>query len=98
MTHVAVHLPDELNRFVQQSIASGAYHSTDEFFVSVLANLKEQAELELSDEEERRLDALRADIQLGVDQLDRGESVKDLDWDAFLAERHRKFESRSHVR
>jgi putative addiction module CopG family antidote len=95
MTQVAVQLPDELNRFVQQSIASGAYQNTDEFFVSVLASLKEQAESELSDEEERRLAALRADLQLGVDQLDRGETVKDLDWDdAFLAERHRSFDSR----
>ena len=89
--------PDELNRFVQQSIASGAYHSTDEFFVCVLANLKEQAEPELSDEEERRLAALRADIQPGVDQLDRGKSRKDLDWDAFLVERRRNFESRPNV-
>ena len=97
MTQVAVQLPDDLNRFVQQSIASGAYHNTDEFFVSVLANLKEQAESELSDAEAQRLSGLRADIQLGVDQLDNGESVKNLDWDAFLAERHRNFDSRRAV-
>ncbi len=93
MTQVAVQLPDELNRFVQQSIASGAYHSMDDFFVSVLANLKEQAESELSEAEESRLASLRAEIQLGVDQLDSAESVLDLDWEAFLAERHRNFES-----
>ena len=94
MTQVAVQLPDDLNRFVQQSIASGAYHSADEFFVSVLANLKEQAEAELSEDEAQRLSTLRADIQIGVAHLDNGESVKNLDWDAFLAERHRHFDSR----
>ena len=94
MTQVAVQLPDDLNRFVEQSIASGAYQNTDEFLVSVLGNLKEQAGSELSDQEGQRLSALRADIQLGVDQLNNGESVKNLDWDAFLAERHRNFDSR----
>ena len=95
MTHVAVQLPDELNQFVQQSIASGAYHNTDEFFVSVLATLKEQAVSELSEAEERKLSELRPEIQLGMDQLDRGQSVSNLDWDAFLAERHRNFDSRT---
>jgi hypothetical protein len=57
--------------------------------------LKEQAESEFTEQEKRRLSALRADLQKGVDQLDRGESVKNLDWDAFLAERHRNFDSHS---
>ena len=95
MIQVAVQLPDDLSRFVEQSIASGAYHNTDEFFVSVLAHLKEQEESELSVEEERRLSSLRGEIQLGVNQLDNGESVKNLDWDAFLAERHRNLDSRT---
>ena len=60
--------------------------------------LKEYAESELFVEEEPRLSALRVGIQLGVNQLDSGESMENLDRNAFLAERHRNFDSRSAVR
>lgn len=42
---------------------------------------------ELSDADQAKLVALRHDIQLGIDSLDRGEG-REIDWDAFLAERH----------
>ncbi len=95
MTSVAVQLPDDLHGFVEQSVASGAYRNTNEFFVSMLANWKEQAESEHSENENRILSTLRSDIALGTAQLDHGDSVKNLDWDAFLAERHRDLETRA---
>lgn len=45
--------------------------------------------MELTEEEQQKLAALRGDIQHAADQLDRGEGVGDFNYDAFLAERHR---------
>lgn len=42
---------------------------------------------ELSMADQAKITALRQDIQLGVASLDRGEG-HEIDWDAFLAERH----------
>lgn len=94
MRQVAIQLPDDLDQFVQETVASGAYQNTDEFFVSVLANFRENVESKLSASEEQTLAALRSDINLGVDQLDSGRSVKNLNWDAFIAERHLDWNSR----
>lgn len=94
MTQVAIQLPDELNQFVQKSVDSGAYHNADEFFVSVVATFKEQVESCLTAEDESKLAALRVDVQHAADQLDRGEGIRDFDWDAFLADRHRAHAAR----
>lgn len=89
MTKVAIQIPDELSQFVEKSVQSGAYHDADEFFASLLYNLKEQSDAELTEEEQQKLSALRGDIQHATDQLDRGEGIRNFDFDAFLAERHR---------
>jgi Arc/MetJ-type ribon-helix-helix transcriptional regulator len=89
MTKVAIQLPDDLNQFVEKSVQSGAYHDADEFFASLLYNLKEQSDADLTEEEQQKLVALRSDVQHAVGQLDRGEGIRDFDYDAFLAERHR---------
>lgn len=89
MTRVAIQIPDELNQFGENSVQSGAYHDADEFLGSELYNLKEQSDAELTEEEQQKLSALRGDIQHAADQLDRGESIRDFSYDAFLAERHR---------
>lgn len=89
MNSVAIQLPDDLTRFVQQSVSSGAYLDTNDFVVSVIATFKEQVEAPFTDEEAVKLATLRTDVQHAADQLDRGEGIRDFDWDAFLAERHR---------
>ncbi len=94
MTQVVIQLPDELNRFVNKSVESGDYHNADELFASVVSIFKEQIEAPLIAEEDARLAALRRDVQIGIDQLDRGEGIHNLDWDARLAERHRAFAAR----
>lgn len=91
MIQVAIQLPDDLNCFVQQSVQSGAYHDTDDFFVSVIATLKEQIESPFTEEEQAKLGSLRQDVQLAVEQLDRGEGIRELDWDEFIAARHQEF-------
>ncbi len=88
MTSLAIQLPDDLSQFVRASVNSGGYHNADEFFVSVLSTFKEQVESALTEEESAKLASLRADIQHAVDQVDRGEVIRDFDMTAFLAERH----------
>lgn len=59
-------LPPELEQFVQHQVHSGRYPSTTEVVCQALRLLKEK---------ERR-DALRKDIQAGIDQLERGEYIE----------------------
>lgn len=94
MTSLAIQLPDDLSQFVRTSVKSGGYHDADEFFVSVLSTFKEQVESPLTDEESAKLASLRADIQHAVDQVDRGEVIRDFDMTTFLAERHREHAAR----
>lgn len=88
ITSLAIQLPDDLSQFVRSSVNSGGYHDVDEFFISVLTTFKEQTESTLTDEELAKLASLRADIQHAVEQVDRGEVIRDFDTTAFLAERH----------
>lgn len=59
-------LPDELKAFVETEIAAGKYRSPDEVIATALRLLKER---------ERRLNALRADLQVGIQQLQNGEGT-----------------------
>jgi antitoxin ParD1/3/4 len=93
MTRLAIQLPDELTQFVNQSVQSGGFHNADEFFIRVVSMYKDQVEEGLSKAEQTKLDSLRRDIQVGVDQLDRGEGGE-MDWDSFFAERHSAYAQR----
>ena len=94
MTEVAIHLPDELSQFVNDSVKSGDYRTTDEFFVNVLSIYREQIETARTEVEQSRIENLRRDIQLAVDQLERGEGIGERDWNAKLAERHSAYNAR----
>ena len=59
-------LPAELEQFVQHQVASGRYRSVDDVVQAGLSLLKER---------QQKLDELRAEIQIGLDELDRGEGV-----------------------
>jgi putative addiction module CopG family antidote len=87
MSSLAIHLPEDLDQFVRSTVKSGAYRDTDEFFVSVLTTLKEQAESPLTDEECATLAALRTDIQVAVKQAEQGEIVKGWKVNDFLTRR-----------
>ena len=90
MTQVAFQLPDDLGQFVQSTVRSGGFHDASEFFTSIVATLKEQAESPLTREEELKLASLKADIQHAVEQAERGEVISDFSMEAFLQERHRE--------
>ena len=59
-------LPDDLRKFVQDEVASGRFQSTEDVICEALRRLREH---------ERQLDELRAELQIGIDQLDRGEGI-----------------------
>jgi antitoxin ParD1/3/4 len=56
----------DLQAFIQQAIASGKYRSEAEVVSEGLRLLQEK---------ERKLDALRQDLQVGLDQLENGEGI-----------------------
>jgi antitoxin ParD1/3/4 len=59
-------IPEELKSFVETEIASGKYRSTEEVIATVLRLLKDRV---------LRLNALRADLQIGLDQLEKGQGT-----------------------
>lgn len=65
-----VSLTPELERWVSQKVDGGRYRSASEVVREGLRLLQEK-------EEERavRLEALRRDVEIGLEELDRGESV-----------------------
>lgn len=65
-----VSLTPELAGFVKDQVDSGMYHSASEVVREGLRLLRQQKQ-----DRQTRLDRLRAEIALGVEQLDRGEAV-----------------------
>ena len=60
-------IPSDLEQFVQQQLATGEYRSQDEVVAAGLLVLREL---------KRRQAEFRQEVQVGVDQLDRGEGIK----------------------
>ena len=63
-----VSLTPALEKLVNQKVRSGMYSSASEVIREALRMLKEQG-----DWQQRRLEALRKDIAIGLQQADRGE-------------------------
>ncbi|MCR9130450.1 MAG: type II toxin-antitoxin system ParD family antitoxin [Alphaproteobacteria bacterium] len=64
-----VSLTDRLEAWIREKVESGLYNNASEVVREAL-RAKMQAEMS----EAEKLDALRAEIQKGLDQLDRGET------------------------
>ena len=75
-----IQAPAELEAFVQRLIVSGSYASYEEVVEDALRLLKDQTE-----HDEARLDQLRKQIAVGLEQAERGESVP-FDMNALRAE------------
>lgn len=61
-------LPPDLQQFVQNQIERGDYSTTGEVVCAALTLLRERDQVRTI-----RLERLRADVRLGLDELDRGE-------------------------
>ena len=64
-----VSLTPELEQYVNQKVESGMYHSASEVIREGLRMLKERDEIH-----RRKLEDLRREIQIGIDQADRGQT------------------------
>ena len=73
-------LTREAEELIRQQVASGAYASPSEVIASSLRLFKQKA-----DSERVRLEELRREIQIGLDEAKRGEGAP-LDMDAIIAE------------
>jgi antitoxin ParD1/3/4 len=67
---INVHLDETFEKFVAELIKSGLYQSPSEVIRDGLRLLKERKDLG-----QFKLEELRQKIQVGVDQLDRGEGI-----------------------
>ncbi len=85
MTTHTIEIDEQLDRFVEDRVRSGTYQDTDSVVRAVLGLLKAR-----TDRRQKKLERLRAAIQVGIDQVERGEGVviNDLDswFDAIEAE------------
>jgi antitoxin ParD1/3/4 len=63
-----VSLTPELEKYVNQKVESGLYQTASEVIREGLRLLKARDELQ-----QRKLEELRSEIQIGIDQADRGE-------------------------
>lgn len=65
-----ISITPELEQFIQEKVKSGMYQSASEVVREALRLLSEREEIR-----KRRLEQLNQEIQLGLDQLGRGEFV-----------------------
>jgi antitoxin ParD1/3/4 len=76
MATLSVNLTETLDGFVEDRVASGEFRDASEVVGAGLTLLKKRAE-----REQRKLERLRAAIQVGIDEIERGEGevVEDLE-------------------
>jgi len=80
-----VSISPQLEEFVKQEVESGAYHSASEVVRAGLRLLQERQQ-----DRRMRLERLRAEIALGIEQLDRGEAIAGKEVFRELRERNRQ--------
>ncbi|HAZ49667.1 MAG TPA: type II toxin-antitoxin system ParD family antitoxin [Cyanobacteria bacterium UBA11369] len=80
-----VSLTPELEQYVQEKVKSGKYLSASEVVREALRLLQEQDQIR-----QLRLEKLRSEIALGIEQLDRGEGIDGKEVFASLREKIRK--------
>jgi len=88
MTTRPITLRDEHEILIQQALKSGRFFSESEVVAAALSEFQVHEEIRRA-----RFAELKAKIQLGIEQLDRGETAE-FDLDEFLAARHAEHASR----
>jgi antitoxin ParD1/3/4 len=59
-------VPSKFQEFIDREVASGKFRSPDDVV---------SAAMRLFEERERKLDAIRDELMIGIEQLDRGEGI-----------------------
>ena len=83
-----ISLTPTLEKFLKQKVASGMYHSTSEVVREALRLLEDQDAMKSV-----KLNALRKDIQAGIDSLNNGEGTE-FNPEEIKAEARRHWENR----
>ncbi|MEP2758835.1 MULTISPECIES: type II toxin-antitoxin system ParD family antitoxin [Alphaproteobacteria] len=65
-------LPPDLEAMIQEKIEAGLFNSADEVIAAALTLM-----MELDDAQREKLARLRAAVQVGIDQADRGDFAED---------------------
>lgn len=74
MTTVTITLPDQLLEFVRAQAAEGGYESPSDYLRVLLLEMQHLTSGDAAgDTQQQRLERLRADIRVGVNQVARGE-------------------------
>ena len=71
MTTVAIALKDEDRKFIEEAVRSGRYCSESEVVAEALSEMKVREAIRRS-----KIEDLRAKVQAGIEQADRGEFVE----------------------
>jgi antitoxin ParD1/3/4 len=67
---MSLNVPPEFERAIRERVESGAYASADDVFAACLKALAEWEDVQRA-----KYETLRAEIQVGIDQADRGQLV-----------------------
>ncbi|HEU4561583.1 MAG TPA: hypothetical protein VFS20_27405 [Longimicrobium sp.] len=67
---MSLNIPPEFERAIRERVESGAYKSVEDVFAARLKALDEWEDVQRA-----KFETLRAEIQVGIEQLDRGEGV-----------------------
>lgn len=78
---MTIQLTEPMQAFVDDQVGSGAYASAEEVIQAGLRRFQLQAS-----EDARKLEQLMAEIQVGIDQIERGEFIEVTDIRAYLDE------------
>lgn len=94
MTAVVENIRQQIDRLAPEEVEELFSELESDFSIRVVRPTYRPVKVEeLSAADQAKLAALRHDIQIAADELDRGEGIE-IDFDAFLAERHRAYAAR----
>ncbi|WP_395740180.1 hypothetical protein [Prosthecobacter sp.] len=94
MTAVVQNIRQQIDRLAPEEVEELFAELETDYAIRVIHQTQRPIKVEeLSAADQAKHAALRHDIQIAADSLDRGEGIE-IDWDEFLAERHRAYAAR----
>jgi antitoxin ParD1/3/4 len=79
MSAISIALPSELEDFVSEAVASGRYAGPNDLVTAALFSFRDQSDLERI-----KLERLRRDIAVGIEQIEAGD-CEEWNVESFLA-------------
>jgi Arc/MetJ-type ribon-helix-helix transcriptional regulator len=79
MTQIPLQIPDDLTPFIERSVKSGPFSDAADFVLHLLYNVQSQSEaasIASQDAGKQKFSELRAAVNIGIEQLRKGETVE----------------------